>query len=355
MFPRLSQPVSNTTTEKGVYADPAAGQLPTSTDPKATESTGGIIDPTKEKPKNRVIVTIPPKVISKALGLAIFTTLRAGFQVSGATGSGILIARLPDGSWGPPSGIQVHSVGGGFQIGLDIYDCVCVINSKEALAAFMDTRVSLGSDLTVVAGPYGAGGAVDFGSAMEKGKDKHATPADISSAPVQADPGQTLKPADPKAHRRSLSASRLNPVFSYVKSRGFYAGVQIDGTVVVERKDANAAFYGERVSVSQILSGQVPARGGQGVWPAGAHGLLEVLRGAEAGILKDEVVAGTSPTTATGSGFPVNTASGAIPVNGASGAIPTGPGHSAPGTEQLPPAYVNDGVHRPEVGDHKYN
>ncbi|KAM0480188.1 hypothetical protein ACHAPX_004013 [Trichoderma viride] len=285
--------------KKGVYADPAGTSLPTSTDPNAAESTDRVIDPTKEKPKNRVIVTIPPKVISKAVGLAIFTTLRAGFQVSGATGSGILIARLPDGSWSPPSGIQLHSVGGGFQIGLDIYDCVCVINNREALAAFTNTRVSLGSDLAVVAGPYGAGAAVEFGTSLDPkgGSRGNSRPSSSqgqdSQQALQAQQQhqqqqQNLQPdsTDKKSHRRSLSASAAKPVFSYVKSRGFYAGIRIDGTVVAERKDANAAFYGQSVSVDQILKGQVPSQGPPGMWPAGAHTLFGVLKGAEAGVLQ---------------------------------------------------------------------
>lgn len=321
--------------EKGVYADPGAGQPPTSTDPQAQESAGGVIDPTREKPKSRVLVTIPPRVISRALGLAIFTTLRAGFQFSGATGAGILVARLPDGAWGPPSGIQVHSVGGGFQIGLDIYDCVCVINSREALAAFANTRVSLGSDLAVVAGPYGAGGAVGFGAAVEgrKGeaeaadKDKAAAAA-AAAAPPQGRPSQSLQPDDAaaagKSHRRSLSASAFKPVFSYVKSRGFYAGIQVDGTVVVERKDANAAFYGAPVTVDQVLKGQVPPpRQGSppGMWPAGARALVEVLKGAEAGVLADS--------------------------HGGDAAAP------AAGDQPPPPPYQDDGSHA-GVGDVKY-
>ncbi|KAL6864631.1 hypothetical protein J3F83DRAFT_761950 [Trichoderma novae-zelandiae] len=271
--------------KKGVYADPAATSVPTSTDPNAVESTDRVIDPTREKPKNRVIVTIPPKVIAKAVGLAIFTTLRAGFQVSGATGSGILIARLPDGTWSPPSGIQLHSVGGGFQIGLDIYDCVCVINSKEALAAFTNTRVSLGSDLAVVAGPYGAGAAVEFGTSLES---KAKQGQQEGSEAQQQQSQQKLQPADNsnKSHRRSLSASATKPVFSYVKSRGFYAGIRVDGTVVAERREANAAFYGQTVSVDQILKGQVPPQGPTGMWPAGAQTLYSILKGAEAGALQ---------------------------------------------------------------------
>lgn len=347
----------NSLVAKGVYADPAAGNLPTSTDPRAQESSGTAIDPTREKPKSRVIVTIPPKVISKAVGLAIFTTLRAGFQVSGATGSGVLIARLPDGSWSPPSGIQVHSLGGGFSIGVDIYDCVCVINSQEALAAFMNTRVSLGSDLAVVAGPYGAGGAVDFGTAVQRGRDdagKKTNASGVASGlPQQTSvPGgagspdgerpDALKPGVSDSKRRSPSASAFKPVFSYVKSRGFYAGIQIDGTVVVERKEANAAFYGAVVTVQQILQGQVPARGAPNMMPSGARGLLETLKGAEAGALAHhhQEVSNLQDTHANATSV-------------AAGTPPLGSSVSVGSPSGAPPAYVDDGKHA-RVGDVKY-
>lgn len=330
--------------EKGVYADPKESQIPTSIDPAAAESSDAIIDPMREKPKSRVLVTIPPKVISKAVGLAIFTTLRAGFQVSGATGSGILIARLPDGSWSPPSGIQLHSIGGGFQIGLDIYDCVCVINNKDALAAFMNTRVSLGSDLAVVAGPYGAGAAVDFGTALDSNsKGKSADP----TAEQQAQQ-QSLHPpekSDKKSHRRSLSASAVRPVFSYVKSRGFYAGIRIDGTVVAERKEANAAFYGQNVAVEHILKGQVPQQGPTGMWPSGAQSLLGVLKGAEFGAVGASMSQGAAQTQPP-------MASSNIPVAG------TAPGGNIPAmhadpSSVPPPVYSNQG-YGPVDGGVKY-
>jgi lipid-binding SYLF domain-containing protein len=44
------------------------------------------------------IIKIPPRVLQQAKGLAIFTVFRAGMSLSGAGGSGILIARQPDGS-----------------------------------------------------------------------------------------------------------------------------------------------------------------------------------------------------------------------------------------------------------------
>jgi hypothetical protein len=49
---------------------------------------------------------------------------------------------------------------------------------------------------------------------------------------------------------------RSQPVFTYLKSRGFYAGVQVDGTVILERTDENEKFYGERIGVADILAGK---------------------------------------------------------------------------------------------------
>lgn len=43
-------------------------------------------------------VKIPSSVLQQAQGLAIFTVFRTGLHLSGASGSGILIARQPDGS-----------------------------------------------------------------------------------------------------------------------------------------------------------------------------------------------------------------------------------------------------------------
>jgi lipid-binding SYLF domain-containing protein len=50
-------------------------------------------------------------------GLAVFTILKAGFVFSGKAGSGIVVARLPDGSWSAPSCIATAGVGWGLQIG----------------------------------------------------------------------------------------------------------------------------------------------------------------------------------------------------------------------------------------------
>lgn len=296
--------------KEGIYSEPTT-QTPT---PSATEFKPPPTAPTPHtqsapndpKKKSRVLLTIPPKVIARAQGLAIFTTVRAGFHVTGATGSGVLVARTTDGSWSPPSGIQVHSVGAGFVVGLDIYDCVVVINTREALNAFTRTRMSLGSDLAVAAGPWGAGGSVDFGvphgEKKEKGKERrdgdnnnmgdekpvagqsaatdHVYPT-VTTGPGAAPTAPLSTPATGSSRERKPSPF-TKPVYSYVKSRGFYAGVQVDGTVITERKEANAAFYGDRdVTVDRILRGDVRRQAGAHLWPEAARELLAALAGAE--------------------------------------------------------------------------
>jgi lipid-binding SYLF domain-containing protein len=54
------------------------------------------------------------------VSFAIFTVLKAGFVWSGKAGSGVVIARLPDGTWSAPSCIATGGVGFGFQVGADI-------------------------------------------------------------------------------------------------------------------------------------------------------------------------------------------------------------------------------------------
>ena len=172
----------------------------------------------RDAPKGRakVIKKIPTKVIREAKGLAIFTTMRTGLWVSGAGGSGILVGRTPRGEWSPPSGIMLHTAGLGFLVGVDIYDCVVVINSEKALQAFTKLRCTLGGEISAVAGPVGVGGVLET-----------------------------------EIHKRQA------PIWTYLKSRGFYAGVQVDGTVIIERTDENERFYGERIGVSDILAGKV--------------------------------------------------------------------------------------------------
>ncbi|KAL4807767.1 DUF500 domain protein [Aspergillus unguis] len=192
----------------------------------------------KPKGKQRVLKKIPTKVIQQAKGLAIFTTMRTGLWLSGSGGSGVLLARIPEtGEWSPPSGIMLHTAGIGFLAGIDIYDCVVVINTYEALEAFKKVRCTLGGEVSASAGPVGMGGVLES-----------------------------------EVHKRQA------PIWTYMKSRGLYAGVQVDGTIIIERTDENERFYGERISVTDILAGK--ARNP----PASIQPLLQTIKAAQGDI-----------------------------------------------------------------------
>lgn len=143
--------------------------------------------------------------------------MRWGLHWSGAGGSGIIVSRLPDGRWSAPSGILIHTLGWGLIAGADIYDCVAVINTDKGMEGFTRVRATLGGEISAAVGPLGGGSTVD-----------------------------------------SEIFKRQAPVWTYTKSKGLYLGVQVDGTVIVERTSENEAFYhSDKIRHAQILSGQV--------------------------------------------------------------------------------------------------
>ncbi len=166
----------------------------------------------------RVVKKIPPRIIQDAAGLAIFSCVRSGVWMSGSGGSGILIARKADGTWSPPSGILLHTAALGFVLGVDIYDCVLVINSVSALEMFTRARVTLGTDVTLTVGPLISAGLLENDV---KWKDLNST------------------------------------VLTYLKSRGQHRSVQLDGSWVAERGNENERFYAGGIDVIDILAGNV--------------------------------------------------------------------------------------------------
>lgn len=81
-----------------------------------------------------------------------------------------------------------------------MYDCILVIRTRKALESFYSHKVTIGTEIAVAAGPYGAGAAVEAGR-------------------------------------------EAAPVFSYVKSKGMYAGVEVVGQIFASRFDENGIMY----------------------------------------------------------------------------------------------------------------
>jgi len=177
--------------------------------------------------------------------------MRTGLWVSGAGGSGILVGRKPDGTWSAPAGIMLHTAGLGFLVGVDIYDCVLVLNSQQAVDSFARVRCTVGGEISAVAGPVGIGGLLET-----------------------------------EVHKRQA------PIFTYLKSRGFYAGVQIDGTVVIERTDENERFYLQKMSAVDIVAGKIRHP------PYELRTLMETLKAAEGNTKVNHSLLPTEPSPA---------------------------------------------------------
>ncbi|KAI9478223.1 MAG: hypothetical protein EXX96DRAFT_595641 [Benjaminiella poitrasii] len=165
-----------------------------------------------------VDIMIPPNILRDAKGLAIFTVLKAGFLFSGRAGSGLVVARLPDGRWSAPSAIITGGMGFGGQVGAELTDFIMVLNTTAAVKTFMHHgSITLGGNISVAAGPIG----------------RNAEASGTASI-------------------KSVAA-----VYSYSKTRGLFAGVSLEGSVILERFDANKKMYGSKVQTRDLLNGTI--------------------------------------------------------------------------------------------------
>lgn len=89
--------------------------------------------------------SIPGEFIQTCQGIAFLTVIKAGFIWSGKVGTGLVICRLEDGSWSPPSGIGTAGIGFGAEIGGEVVDFMIILGSDSAVRAFKKgTQLSVG-------------------------------------------------------------------------------------------------------------------------------------------------------------------------------------------------------------------
>ncbi|GAA5978265.1 hypothetical protein JCM11641_001153 [Rhodosporidiobolus odoratus] len=238
----------------------------------------GVVQKAKEgeakqglKKQGKVYFKIPAAILRDAKGIVIYASNRMGSApFGGSGGSGLILARLPDGSWSAPSAIAPGNFAAGLMFGIDIFEAVLVIRTQEALESFYRHQVTLGAEVAVAAGHYGTGGIA------EAGKDRTA-------------------------------------VYSYVRSRGFYVGAEAIAQLWFCRFDENEREFGcTGVTQEEILKGHFrPTPNSQPLFHAlreAETGLAQRAHGAEyefsqpfetkdAG-LADEAPATASPTSA---------------------------------------------------------
>lgn len=145
--------------------------------------------------------------LGKAKGVLVVPThAKAGFIVGGAGGAGVLVAKDNNGEWSGPAFYYMGAASIGFQAGVDVAEILMLVMTEKGVDALLGGDIKLGADAAVAAGPVGAGA-------------KAAT-ADI---------------------------------LAYSRSKGLFAGISVDGSVVNPSKGKNNAYYGETVTPTDIL------------------------------------------------------------------------------------------------------
>jgi lipid-binding SYLF domain-containing protein len=188
-------------------------------------------------------VRIPARLLERAKGVAVMTVIKGGLGFAGLEfGTGLVVARLGDGNeWSPPCAIGTAGVSWGALVGAQISDHVFLLMTDAAVNIMSNNEGSfqLGADIGVAVGPLGRSLEADIGAASGTGSDS--------------------------------SGIALAPIYTYSLSKGLYAGISLDGKVIVTRHRVNEKFYGHCVDARALLSGDVPT-------PPAAQPLYDALK-----------------------------------------------------------------------------
>lgn len=150
-------------------------------------------------------------VLHRAKGVLVFPSLlKAGFIIGAEGGTGVLVARGTSG-WSYPAFYTMGSGSFGLQIGAQDSEVILALMTDKGLEQVMKSEVKLGADASVAAGPKGAG--VEAATTANLGAD----------------------------------------ILSYAKGRGAFAGVSFEGSVIAGREEWNAAYYGQKIPVQDIV------------------------------------------------------------------------------------------------------
>src|SRR5580658_5986202 len=102
---------------------------------------------------------IPQDLLDKADCVVVFpSVLKAAFVVGASYGRGAMTCRRGEnfnGSWGAPSMMALEGGSVGFQIGGEATDFVLLVMNDRGANGILSSKVKLGGDASVAAGPVG--------------------------------------------------------------------------------------------------------------------------------------------------------------------------------------------------------
>ena len=141
--------------------------------------------------------------------------LKAGFLIGGEYGEG-LILRREKGKWYGPSFYNIGGGSFGLQLGAQKVSLLLAVINEKGVNAFMSSKTKLGGDIGVAAGPVGR-------------RAEAATDAQAKAS-----------------------------IYSYSMSKGLFAGVSLEGSVISISVKRNGEYWGGKVTAKEAL--QKPAK-----------------------------------------------------------------------------------------------
>src|SRR5271156_6153666 len=127
---------------------------------KRLENAGLVMQEIMNIPDN-----IPQQVLEKAECVIVFpSVLKAAFIVGASYGRGAMVCRTGEhfrGPWGAPAMMALEGGSVGFQIGGQATDLVLLVMNERGASSILDSKVKLGGDASIAAGPVGRDAAAN--------------------------------------------------------------------------------------------------------------------------------------------------------------------------------------------------
>ena len=176
---------------------------------------------------------IPNNILEMATCIAVVPGMKKGaFVVGGQYGQGVVTCRTGHG-WSAPVFIRMAGGSFGFQIGGQSTDLILVAVNDRGFQDLLRSKFKIGGNVSAAAGPIG--------------RDSQAS-------------------TDWK-----LSAELL----SYSRTKGLFAGINLDGTSVSQNTEDTRTYYGQALGFRTILKGDVAVpKGAEGFVRAVAHAFI---------------------------------------------------------------------------------
>ena len=169
---------------------------------------------------------IPQGLLDKAECLVAFPSVKKFALGFGASyGKGAMVCRSGEdfkGPWGPPAMYRLEGASIGFQLGGSATDFVLLVVNDKGADSLLSSKVKLGADAIVAAGPKG------------------------------------------RASEAATDAYMGAEILSYSRSKGLFAGVSLKGSTLRQDSGANEDLYGQKISAREIVLEQkvsVPSAG----------------------------------------------------------------------------------------------